>query len=206
MNGIKRSMAGVLVVVIALAAAGCAKAKSRDEIIHAYTKLGAQCVGNTTDVKLEGENRRADKGIFTAADDEKAQGIYDDLMKGYNGLRDSKVEEASYYVKTSTYDDLQLNTYVITVTFADKEDADLMFKDNCNEFENFNNKKGSNYMLVYQDGFNVIAGYDLTRESAVYQFKNQVVYIYSLHPSDREDKAVGKICEALGLNDPVKAK
>ncbi|MCR5804691.1 MAG: hypothetical protein K6G47_10550 [Clostridia bacterium] len=209
MNGVKRIAAGVLVVAIGIAAVGCAKAKTRDDLIDAYTDLGAQRWGNTTDPYENGRNFLAEKGEFTAADDEKAQGIYDDLLKGYNGLRDCKVEEASYYVKTSTYDDLKLNTYVITVTFENKEDAELMFEDNCREFEQFNSKESKllgKYMLVYQDGFNVISGYDLTRESAVYQFGNQVVYIYSLHPSDREDKAVGKICKALDLADPAKAK
>lgn len=209
MNGIRRLAAGTLIVAIGIASVGCAKAKSKDDIAHAYTDIGAQWVGNTMDPYEDGRNFRAEDGIFTVADDEKAQDIYDELAKGYNGLRDCEVEEASYYVETSTYDDLQLNTYVITVTFKNKEDAALMFEENCDEFEQFNNKKSNlfgKYMLVYQEDFNVISGYDLTRESGIYQFGNQVVYIYSLHPTDRDDKAVGEICEVLNLADPIKAK
>ena len=67
-------------------------------------------------------------------------------------------------------------------------------------------KIGKKYFITYQEDFNVVSGEDIDLESGVYQSGKQVSIIYSLHESSREDKAAGKVCKALGLVDPAKAK
>ncbi|MBO4450441.1 MAG: hypothetical protein J5777_07625 [Clostridiales bacterium] len=199
-----------LILVFAFLLTGCGTSKK--SIPNSLIDMGAVSCDSMEIIKKEAKNYEAYSGTFIQPGHSlSAQELYDGILKNYNDSKDCEVSDGLFFVKSSSFEENNLNTYFVSITFKNMKDANAMYDSWLETFEGIGDghKKygvsGYKYTVYWHGNIKSVTGLALERGLGVYQSGKQVMVVTGIHPEDREDAVMKELCDRLKLVFPFEA-